>query len=106
VDNVVTEAMLGGAARGDRLTHVWYELPFVRLLKGYSVLLGSVGKEGPVPEGLSATVAARFLMLNRRHAAIKQRVLVLAEEFQSRKGYRPPEWQLLQMAKQALEELR
>ncbi len=88
------------------MTHVWYELPFVRLLKGYSVLLGSVGKEGPVPEGLSATVAARFLMLNRRHAAIKQRVLVLAEEFQSRKGYRPPEWQLLQMAKQALEELR
>ncbi len=54
-----------------------------------------------MPEGLSATVAARFLMLDRRHAAIKQRVLVLAEEFRSRKGYRPPEWQLLQMAKQA-----
>ena len=106
VDNVVTEAMLGGAARGDRLTHVWYVLPFVRLAKGYSVLLGFVGKMGPVPEGLSATVAARFHTLARRHAAIKQRVLVLAEEFQSRKGYRPPEWQLLQMAKEALEELR
>ena len=50
-------------------------------------------------------MAARFLMLNRRHAAIKQRVLVLAEEFQSRKGYWAPEWQLLQLAKQALEEL-
>ena len=35
-----------------------------------------------------------------------QRVRVLAEEFRSRKGYRPPEWQLLRMAKQALEELR
>lgn len=55
---------------------------------------------------MSATVAARFYTLARRHAAIKQRVLVLAEEFQSRKGYRPPEWQLLQMAKEALEELR
>ncbi len=88
------------------MTHTWYLLPFVRLLKGYSVLLNSVGNTGPVPEGLSATVAARFLRLDWRHAAIKQRVLVLAEEFQSRKGYRPPEWQLLRMAKQALEESR
>jgi hypothetical protein len=106
VDNVVTEAMLGGAAQGDRLTHTWYMLPVVRVLKGYSVLLESVGKTGPVPEGLSATVAARFLTLDQRHAAIKRRVLVAAEEFQSRKGYRSPEWQLLRMAKQAWEELR
>ena len=37
---------------------------------------------GSVPEGLSATVTARVLTLNHRHAEIQKRVLVLAEEFQ------------------------
>lgn len=105
VDNVVTEAMLEGAARGDRLTHAWYLLPFVRLAKGYSALLNAGGKTGPVPEGMSATVAARVLALNHRHAAIKTRVLALAEEFRRREGYTPPEWQLLRFAKQARDEL-
>lgn len=105
VDNVVTEAMLEGAARGDRLTHAWYLLPFVRLAKDYSALLNAVGKTGPVPEGMNATVAARVLALNHRHAAIKKRVLALAEEFRRREDYTPPEWQLLRFAKQARDEL-
>ena len=105
VDNVVTEAMLEGAARGDRLTHAWYLLPFVRLAKGYSALLNAVGKTGPVPEGMSATVAARVLRLNHWHAAIRARVLAVAEEFRRREGYTPPEWQLLRFAKQARDEL-
>jgi hypothetical protein len=104
VDNVVTEALLNGAARGDRLTHVWYVLPFVRALKGYSVLLNLLGRSGPIPEGLSATLAARVLALNNRHAAVKRRVLELATEFQDREGYRPPEWQLLHFARLARDE--
>ncbi len=88
------------------MTHAWYLMPFVRVLKGYSTLLNAVGKTGPVPEGMSATVAARVLALNHRHQAIKTRVLALAEEFQRREGYRPPEWQLLRMAKQAPDQLR
>ncbi|MCZ6915685.1 MAG: YiiX/YebB-like N1pC/P60 family cysteine hydrolase [Gemmatimonadetes bacterium] len=106
IDNVVTEAMLGGAARGDRLAHRWYVLPVVRVLKGYSTVLNAFGKSGPVPQGLSATVAARFFALDHRHTEIKRRVLVMAEEFQARIGYTPPEWQLVRMAKQARDETR
>lgn len=106
VDNVVVEALLDGANRGDRLTHRWYLLPFVRVIKGYSALLNAIGRRGPVPEGLSATGAARILAWNRAHAAIKRRVLILAREFRQREGYRPPEWQLGRFAKQARNELR
>lgn len=105
VDIVVTEAMLEGAAQGDRLTYAWYVLPFMRLLKGYSVLMNAMGRPGPVPEGMNSTVAARILRLNRQHAAIKSRALALAEEFRSREGYTPPEWQLVRLAQQAAAEL-
>lgn len=105
LDNVVTEALLDGAARGDRLRYKWYQLPIVRVLKGYSVLLKLFGMTGPVPEGLSATAAARVITFNRRHDAIKERVLDLAEAFRSSEGYRPPEWRLLSFAKQARDEL-
>jgi hypothetical protein len=102
VDNVVTEAMLEGAARGNRLDYAWYLLPFVRLLKGVSVVLNQVGRAGPVPEGLSATAAGRVLALNHRHEAMKQRVLALAKAFRAREGYVPPEWQLLRFARAVL----
>lgn len=106
VDNVVTEAMLEGAGQGDRLGDTWYLLPPVRVLKGLSVLLNVFGTVGPVPEGLSAAAAVHLLAFNRRHAAIKRRVLSLADEFRRREGYTPPEWELLRFAKQARDELR
>ena len=105
IDNAVTEALLEGAANGDRLTHVWYRLPFVRVMKGYSAVLNVFGRTGPVPEGLSATQADRYLTFKARHRAIRARLLVLAEEFQTREGYRAPEWQLVGMAKLARAEL-
>ena len=106
VDNVITEAMVEGAAQGARLDYAWYLLPFVRLLKGYSAILNELGRTGPVPEGLSATAAARVLALNHRHEAMKRRVLALAKGFRAREGYTPPEWQLLRFAKQARDEQR
>lgn len=101
VDNVVTEAMLEGADRGDRLTYPWYRLPVVRAAKLYSMAVRLIGKPGPVPAGLGATEAARVVTLRHRHAAIKARVLVQADEFRARTGYTPPEWQLLRFAKEA-----
>jgi hypothetical protein len=105
VDNVVTEALLEGASRGDRLGYDWYFLPALRVVKAYSAFMNLLGGTGPIPDGMSATAAGRVLWLNRRHNAIKERVLVLAEEFEASQGYRPPEWQLLRLAQRARDEL-
>ncbi len=65
------------------------------------MLLNAIGKVGPVPEGLSATLATRVLAFNRRHRAIREQVLLEGEVFMRTHGYRPPEWELLAFAKRA-----
>ncbi len=101
VDNVTIEAMLSSPGDGEPLTTAWYLLPGVRAIKGYSMLLNAIGKVGPVPEGLSATLATRVLAFNRRHRAIREQVLLEGEVFMRTHGYRPPEWELLAFAKRA-----
>ena len=106
LDNVVTEALLNGAERGDRLDYSWYLLPLARLLKAYSGALNLFGRVGPIPEGMSATVGLRLLRYRTAHAAIKQRVVEWATLFQARRGYAAPEWELLRFARRAKAELR
>lgn len=106
LDNVVTEALLNGAERGDRLDYSWYLLPLARLLKAYSGALNLFGRVGPIPEGMSATVGLRLLRYRTAHAAIKRRVIEGAALFQARRGYAAPEWELLRFARRAKAELR
>jgi len=101
VDNAVIDAMLEGAEAGDRLDYTWYLLPLARVLKGYSLLCNALGKVGPVPEGMSAAAALRHRQFNQRHRAIKARVLQQAEEFVQTRGYRPPYWELVALARAA-----
>lgn len=101
IDNVVTEAMLEGAGRGDRLGYPPAILPFVRLAKLYSVIAHALGGDGPIPPGLSASTALRIRDFNRRHRKIKEQVIAAAQEFHHREGYVPPEWELLSFAKRA-----
>ena len=100
VDNAVIDAMLEGAERGDRLTYPWYTLPLGRLAKAYSLVLERFGRVGPVPEGMSATAALRnraFGIRQRRLAArVDQGALLLAQT----RGYPPPYWTLLELARQ------
>jgi len=104
VDNAVVDARLEGAERGDRLNYQWYMLPFARVMKGYSLLLNLIGKVGPVPEGMTATAALRHTEFNKTHFKIKERVLQTAAAFQQEHGYRPPYWELTQLARRAKEE--
>ena len=99
MDNAVVDAMLEGA--GDPLPCPVALLPIARLAKAYSWLLNEAGAVGPVPEGLSAAGALRNREFTRTHAAIKARVLLLAEAFVRRNGYRPPYWELVAFARQA-----
>jgi hypothetical protein len=104
-DNAVTEVMLEGAEKGDKLAYQWYLLPVVRLAKAYSTVLNLMGKVGPVPEGMSSTSALRNVWYSKRHDAIAARLTRKAALFQSEKGYEPPYWELVKMARSAKQEV-
>jgi hypothetical protein len=101
VDNAVIDAMLEAAERGERLTYNALMLPFARAAKLYSWTLNRFGEIGPVPEGMCAEAALKNSRFSRRHAQIKARTLELAEQFRGARGYRPPYWELLRLARQA-----
>ena len=102
-DNAVIDVMLEGAERGEKLTSNPWLLPLVRLAKAWSVMLNWFGKVGPVPEGMSATTALRVRRLTANHAVIKTKLLSKAEQFKSEKGYVPPYWELVRLAREAKE---
>jgi permuted papain-like amidase YaeF/Yiix C92 family enzyme len=102
VDNAVIDAMLEGAERGDRLTYAWYTLPLGRLLKGYSWLRERFDRVGPVPEGMSATAALRNRAFETRERLLAARVDQWATVVAQTRGYPPPYWSLLDLARQAV----
>ena len=100
IDNAVIDAMLEGAEKGDDLKYPWFQLPVVRLAKGYSWLLGRAGRIGPVPEGMSATAALRNSTFSARQRELAAEVKVLADSVALARGYPPPYWRLLDLARQ------
>jgi hypothetical protein len=103
-DNAVIDAMLEAAERGKRLGYNPWQLPTVRLAKAYSVVLNWFGKVGPIPEGMSAATALRVQRLKSAHATLKARLLAKAEKFKAERGYIPPYWELVRLAREAREE--
>lgn len=101
LDSAVLDALLEGAARGDDVHYSRAMLPFARLLKAWSWIKNRFGAEGPIPEGMSATVALRVEWLREQHRRIKTQVEEAAESFESEQGYRPPYWELVRMANEA-----
>ena len=105
LDNAVTDVMLEEADSGKILTYDWYALPIGRVLKFYSVILNLFDSEGPVPEGMSAEAALKNVSYSETHEQIKVRLIVLANQFKDEKGYTPPYWELVNLARQARNEV-
>lgn len=101
VDDAITDSLLEGADKGDRLKYDWYLLAPARLTKAYSRVLNRFGKAGPVPEGMDAATALKSMALDTKHKGIKQALLAKAEFFEKSSGYRPPFWELVKLARQA-----
>ena len=101
LDNAVTEVMLEDAEAGARLRYDLALLPVARLGKAASAALNLAGLEGPVPEGMGALAALRNRAFSRRHAALAARLAGLARESRDRRGYTPPYWELLRLARTA-----
>ena len=99
LDNAVIDVLLEGAEQGDELGYDWYLLPFARVAKGYSMVLNSLGKVGPVPEGMSAVAALRNEWFSSRHAELRRQLEAAASEFERDRGYKPPYWELVRLAR-------
>jgi hypothetical protein len=102
IDNAVTDAMLEGADRGDRLTYAWYQLPLARLAKGYSLVRERFGSVGPIPQGMSAAAALRNRAYGARHALLAARVGEVARAWQEEHGYPPAYWTLVELGRDAV----
>lgn len=105
LDNAVTDALLEAADRGARLGYPWYMLPAARALKGFSVLQSTVGAVPLIPEGMNAPTALRVESLVEHVApALKEAVESRSAAFREERGFEAPYWELVAMAREALEE--
>jgi hypothetical protein len=103
LDNAVIDALLETAERSAELDYNLWLLPPMRLLKAGCWGLNQLGGTGPIPEGMSATTALRVNRFKTRHAVARERLQEAAAQFQSANGYMPPYWELLRMAREAIE---
>ena len=101
VDNAIIDVLLERADSGMTLNYTWYLLPVARVMKGYSMALNAINKIGPIPEGMDATAALRNDWFSKLHVRLKERVLVLVDQFRQENGYMPPYWELVKLARRA-----
>lgn len=102
IDNAATEAMLEMAENGFMLKYKWYMLPAARLVKLYSIVLNLFHKEGPIPEGMSATSALKHEFYVSVHKKVVVDIQKQVIEFCRDRGIVPPYWELLRMARTSL----
>ncbi len=101
LDNAIIDVMLEQAEEGEELPYAWYALPLARAVKAYSSVLNLFNRVGPIPEGMSATAALRNTEFSSRHEAIKQGLEARAAAYAAQRGYKPPYWELVGLARAA-----
>ena len=101
VDNAVIDVMLERAEAGEKLGYNLWLLPTARLAKGYSVVKNWFGGVWQIPEGMSATTALRVDRLKTNHATLRARLMERVEKFKTERGYVPPYWELVRLARLA-----
>jgi len=101
IDNAAMDALLERADKGETIGYNTWELPFVRVLKGYCLLKNLFGEVGIIPEGMSATQALKNQSFVAMHVNVKNNTTGLAADFIKQNGYRPPYWQLIKFAEAA-----
>jgi hypothetical protein len=104
VDNAVIDALLEGAEAGEPLHYNRWLLPFARTLKAWCVVKNQFSSVGAIPEGMSATTALRVDQFTQRHDRIAAAVLARIEPFREERGYLPPYWELVRLAREAADE--
>ncbi|MGB5402621.1 MAG: YiiX/YebB-like N1pC/P60 family cysteine hydrolase [Robiginitalea sp.] len=103
LDNAVMDALIGRANAGEKLTYNRWLLPVARVIKAYSFLLTSLGKEGIIPEGMSPVTALKNNDFVERFQQVKARTELKIAAFENEQSYVPPYWQLVRFAEESLD---
>lgn len=98
LDNAVMDALIERANSGEQIDYNIWLLPLARVLKAYSFLQTSFGKEGVIPEGMSAVTALKNNDFVARFQQLKEQTAAKAAAFEREQGYLPPYWQLVKFA--------
>jgi hypothetical protein len=107
LDNAIIDALLEEADRGAELGYAWYALPAARALKVFSVLQSAFGAAPKIPRGMSPSTALRVdALVSGITPVLKGDVRGRAEDFRTGRGYEPPYWVLVQLARDALDTRR
>ena len=101
IDNAAMDALLERANAGKKINYNIWQLPFVRIIKGYCIIKNKFGKIGMIPEGMSATRALKNQTFVAMHVAVKNKTMQMADDFFKKNGYRAPYWQLVKFAEEA-----
>jgi hypothetical protein len=105
IDNAVMDALLEKANEGKEIGYNRFLLPVARMIKAYSFLKNCLGREGLIPEGMSATRALKNESLVNMNRKVKEKVIKAAGDFTREYHYTPPYWQLLKFARTAASDL-
>ncbi len=98
IDNAVMDVLLQHADKGEEITYSIWQLPFVRVVKAYCMVMNLFGKPAVIPEGMSATQALKNNTFVAMHVELKQRTEHAVGEFVRAHGYTPPYWQIVGLA--------
>ena len=104
LDNAVMDALIGQANAGEKLGYNIWMLPVARVIKGYCSLLNALGKEGVIPEGMSAVRALKNQEFVKRFQHLRALTLSKVEAFEREYAYTPPYWQLVSFAESGIRE--
>lgn len=97
-DNAVMDALLEQADQGKKIGYNHWQLPLVRLVKGWCMIKNYFGKTGIIPEGMSATRALKNQYFVAMYQHLKTKTSDGIAQFKSANGYLPPYWQMIKIA--------
>lgn len=103
IDNAVMDALLEEADKGRQITYQHWQLPFVRIVKGWCMIKNAFGAVGIIPEGMSATQALKNQTFVALYNDVRNETTVLADQFIKKNNYFPPYWQLVTLARTAIQ---
>jgi len=105
LDNAVMDVLLEAADKGRKIDYPILQLPMVRVVKGWCMSNNLFGNPAIIPEGMSATQALKNQYFVAMYIKLNNATQQLSQQFINEKQYKPPYWQLVNLARKANKEM-